>query len=341
MKSLKRWNYIIIIFLSVITISIQSCSKDDDAVAPQENTDVNADNDADGSTGGDTGGDTSGDNDSGNEDEELKMITLYKVDGEKIIKEKDYDVTGRALEFQKDTKKHEEIWELVKKIVPLVYRLKMNEFVIYSAQESGVAGYVVERTKDLSQWQMGIAIDYAYYGGFNVDGELAYTIVHEFGHIITLDKVQVDSSVEPADCKTYFTGEGCSRESSNINNIYQNHWADVWPEFEEIKDEKGRQKFYNSYKERFVTQYASTNPGEDIAEVFATFVTRASGVNGDSGAEKKIQIMYNDSEMVKLRDYIRGNIAKSSRSFLPAPGSWKNANTFGNKKKSHCSLRKH
>lgn len=331
MKNLKRWNYLLIIFLSVLTISIQSCSKDDDTVAPEENSNVN------------NGNDTSSNNTDGNAEggDGDGSITLYKVEGEKIIKSKDYKVTGQLLEFQKDTKKHEEIWNLVKKIVPLAYRSKMKEFIIFSGEESGTAGYVIEATKDLSKWQMGIAIDFAYSGGFNSDGELAYTIVHEFGHIITLDNTQVDSSVEQDNCKNFFTGEGCSRNNSNINKVYQNHWADIWAEFEKLNDESAKEKFYTKYKERYVTQYASTNPGEDIAEVFATFVTRAGGVNGDSRAEKKIQIMYDDNEMIKLRNYIRGNIAKSSRSFLPAPGTWKNANTFGNKKKMHCGLSKH
>ncbi|EZH71339.1 hypothetical protein ATO12_08090 [Aquimarina atlantica] len=330
MKNVKKWNYILIIFLSIATISIQSCSKDDDAAGPQPNPNT----DTPGTTGGDTGTDSGTNGDGGS-------ITLYKVDGDKIIKEKDYNVTGKLLEFQKDTKKHEEIWDLVKKIVPPDYRSKMSEFVIFAGENDGTAGYVVERTPDLSKWQMGIAIDFAYQGGFNARGELAYTIVHEFGHIITLDKVQVDSSVSQENCKNFFTGEGCSRDNSNINKLYQNHWADIWEEFRKVNNQSDAQKFYDKYKERYVTQYASTNPGEDIAEIFATFVTRAGGVNGSSRAEKKIQMMYDNAEMIKLRNYIRGNIAKSSRSFLPLPGSWKNANTFGNKNKTHCSIHKH
>ncbi|WP_109302374.1 hypothetical protein [Aquimarina sp. AU474] len=324
MKDTRRWKYIVILFLSVITLTFQSCNKDDDA-GPEENS--NVDNNG-------------GDNENENQSEDLRNVTLYKVDGENIVKERDFSVTGQALALQKDTQKHQEIWNLVKDIIPLDYRSKMNEFMIYTGEKSGIAGYVVERTPDLSKWQMGIAIDYAYEGGFNAGGELAYTIVHEFGHIITLDIKQVDSSISSGNCKSFFTGEGCARDDSNINKIYQNHWADIWTEFQDINSESDAQKFYDKYKERYVTQYASTNPGEDIAEVFATFVTRAGGVNGDNGAEKKIQIMYDDGEMVKLRDYIRGNISKSSRSFLPAPGTWKNANTFGDKNKMHCSHHK-
>ncbi|WP_109437098.1 hypothetical protein [Aquimarina sp. AU119] len=317
---MKKWNYILVVFLSIITFSILSCSNDDDGAKPIESTDNNQ-----------------------NEDNSLKNLTLYKVDGENIIKQKDFDVTGNALVLQKDIKKHQEIWNLTKKIIPLDYRSKMNEFMIYygdESEEEGVLGYVVERTKDLSKWQMGIAIDYAYEGGFNAKGELAYTIIHEFGHIITLDDTQVDSSIEESNCQNFYTGEGCARDNSNINQLQKKHWADIWDEFQNANSETEAQAFYDKYKDRYVTQYASTNPGEDIAEVFATFTTREKGVSGNSKAEQKIQIMYDDDKMIKLRNYIRGNIAKSNRNFLPNPGSWKRANSIGDKNKSHCRLHK-
>lgn len=323
-----RLKYLFLAVLSVLIISFQSCNNDDDGITPEENSNTDTQNNTD----------TSNTDNQGNNTDSNGLITLYKVKGEDIVKDRDYQVTGQELAFQKDTKKHQEIWDLVKKVIPLAYRSKMSEFAIYSGEKDGSAGYVFETEQDLSKWQMGIAIDFAYEGGFNANGELAYTIIHEFGHILTLDKVQVDSSISSNDCKTYHTGEGCSRDASYINNLYQNHWADIWSDFQEIKTDNDAQKFYDKHQKRFVTSYASTNPGEDIAEVFATFVTRNSGVKNESGAEKKIEMMYAQTELITLRDYIRGNISKSGRSFLPAPGSWKNANTIGNKDKLHCGL---
>ncbi len=317
---MRKLNYILIAFISISTFFIQSCNNDDDGTGPIQNEANSADSDG-----------------------SLKNLTLYKVEGENIVKQKDFNVSGNALALQKDTQKHQEIWELTKKIVPLEYRSKMSEFMIYSGDDSedkGVLGYVIERTQDLSKWQMGIAVDYAYEGGFNAKGELAYTIIHEFGHIITLDNTQLDASIKQSNCTNYFPGEGCAKPDSNINKLHKNHWVDIWEEFQNTETEVQAQEFYTKYQERFVTQYASTNPGEDIAEIFATFTTRAEGVNGTSGAEQKIKIMYDDNEMVKLRNYIRGNISKSNKTFLPAPGAWKRAHTFGDKNKSHCRLHK-
>ncbi|WP_148639200.1 hypothetical protein [Aquimarina longa] len=317
-KKLRILNCVIIIFLGIVMISIQSCKKDDDAIIPvsEQNTDV----------------------DGGIVKKEEKFITLYKVDGDHIIKEKDFKVKGKFLEFQKDTKKHQQVWNLVKKIVPIEYRSKMSEFMIYFGNGDS-AGYVVSNSNDLSKWQMGIAVDDAYYNGiFDSGGEITYTIIHELGHIITLEKAQVNSTISEDECTNFFTGEGCSRKKSNINILYQNHWADIWGEFKGSNSETAKMNFYNKYKERYVTPYASTNPGEDIAEVFTEFVIRSGGVkvNVNNRVEQKIKIMYDDKEMIKFRNHIRKNITKKSKRSLSVLGTLKNTHVFANRNKKSC-----
>ncbi len=340
MKKIKRLIIPLFIVLSILVVS--SCSKDEIVLSP---TDAVADSSGSGSGSGTSGGDSNsgdssgtGNQEQGNEGE----ITLYKVAGDNISKIKDYKVSGQDLEFQKDLAKHNEIWELVKKVVPLKHREKMGEFLIYNGTSTGSAGFVVEIKQDLSSWKMGIAINFAYEGSFNAGGELAYTIIHEFGHILTLNNSQLNASVSQGDCENYFPGEGCAEESSYINELHNKYWKDIWSEYEEAKkDQSAQQKFYDKYKERYVTQYASTNPGEDIAEVFATFVTKKEKPSGNTIAEKKILLMYNRSELVEFRDHIRKNLQLRGRgnatSFeLPEPGKWKQANTFGNPLKTKC-----
>ncbi|MEK6155085.1 hypothetical protein WIW50_17575 [Flavobacteriaceae bacterium 3-367] len=347
MKSLKNWRLLLALFLAMAIA--QSCEKDElpidqGSVTDTTGTDTgtgtdNGDGNPDtgGNTGTDNGGDTSGDGDGAQGD--AGSITLYTVNGDNISKVTDYKVSGKELEFQKDTQKHQEIWELVKKIIPLNHRSKMSRFMIFAGEGDGTAGYVYNTSQDLSKWEMGIAIDFAYQGGFNAGGELAYTIIHEFGHILTLDNTQVDASISEANCNNFFTGEGCAKTESYINKLYTRFWADIWGEFTNLgQSQSAQEAFYNKYQDRFVTGYASTNPGEDIAEVFATFVTRNGGPSGNSIAEQKIQLMYDHPELISLRNYVRDNMASAKgRSFLPAAGKWKKANTFGDPKKTHCS----
>jgi len=322
--------------------TIQSCHKDDGVfVKPDTISDTKTDTngtDTDTKTT-DTDGDEHPDDDSGIEGDDGE-ITTYFVVGDDLIKDKDYKVTGKALEFQKDTLKHQEIWELAKKIIPLGYRSKMSHFAIYAGEKNESAGYVFNTTEDLSKWEMGIAIDFAYDNGtFNYNGQLAYTIIHEFGHILTLNDTQVDASVFVENCKNFHTGEGCSKNQSHINILYSKYWADIWKAFVKAGDNQIQQEeFYNKHEDRFVTRYASTNPGEDIAEIFATFVTRKGGVRGKSIAEQKIGLLYDSPELVGIRNYIRDNFtASKSRNYLPIAGTWKNANSFGDPKKIHCT----
>lgn len=318
---MKQIRTILSVFLIVIVVSVfHSCSKDATPVAPKVTT-TETNNLPQGQRG---------------------EITLYKVSGDVITKITDYQVSGADLAFQKDIAKHNEIWELVKKIVPKDQRVKMTQFLIYNGETTGSAGFVTDIKQDLSEWKMGIAINFAYQGGFNTNGEVAYTIIHEFGHILTLNDTQLNASVSQNSCTNYFPGEGCAKSSSYIDELFQKHWKDIWDEYQKAKEnQSSQQAFYKKYQSRFVTRYASTNPAEDIAEVFATFVTRNDKPSGTTVAEKKILLLYNRSELVAFRDHIRKNLNLRSRGntngfILPKPGSWKQANTIGNPYKTNC-----
>ena len=328
MKALKKLSFIYLLVFGLITLN--SCSKDDSIYDDNLDSGIVDDNNSDDHEN--DNGDDNNNNPNGSQGE----ITLYRVEGETIVKVTDYNVSGQDLTYQQNTDKHQEIWNLIKNVVPANYRTKMSEFLIYNGEVSGSAGFVVQTQQDLSKWQMGIAINYA-----DNQQELTYTVIHEFGHILTLNNDQVDASISESACQNYFVGEGCAKSSSFINKLQTRFWADIWSDYLSARNsQSGMEQFYNTHQSRFVTQYAATNPGEDIAEVFAVFVTRNGGVNGNSIAEQKIQLMYDHSELVELRNYIRGNLggsAKGQRSLLPEAGSWKQANTFGDTSKLHCS----
>ncbi len=242
-----------------------------------------------------------------NEEElEAGSITLYNVAGSVLTKTTDFSVSAELREEQQATDKHQKIWNLVLQFVPESYLTKINQFVIYSGEIGESAGYVFPTTKDLSQWRLGIAIDVAYEGGFNAGGELAHTIVHELGHIITLDELQLDATVEEADCSNYFPGEGCAKPEAYINGLYDQFWADIWTDFQRAEDDDEKlDAFYNRYQERYVTPYASTNPGEDIAEVFAAMVFNDTFLTSSSKAGQKVQFLFGQPELFALREHMR------------------------------------
>ena len=317
MKKEKRFSKLLLLCFALGCLI--ACNGDDSfadsIIDDQESLDTGDDDNTD---DGNTDDGTSDNNNSGDSEGDEGEITLYNVEGSSIVKAKDYEVTGTLLVLQNDVAKHNELWELTKKVIPANQLTKVSEFLIFSGESNETLGFVTPTSDDLSKWQYGLAIDLAYKGGFNADGELVHTVIHEFGHIITLNIEQVDSSISDTNCMNFFTGEGCAKSDSFINKLQTQFWADIWDEFLELESEESRAAFYTKYQDRYVSDYAATNPGEDIAEVFATFVIRAGGVNGTSIAEQKIELMYSEEELTGLRDYIRANdvVAKGS-SFLP------------------------
>ncbi|NAS31075.1 hypothetical protein GTQ40_08850 [Flavobacteriaceae bacterium R38] len=313
MKRVLNCRFLILIFISVFVF--ESCSSDDsdivsnDSQAVDNNNDNNNDNDNDQDQNG-------GDQNGGQQSQEIEgSITLYRVEGNNIVKERDFNVTGKLKELQDDVAKHRALWEFTKNIAPESYIRKLSQFMIFAGENNGTAGYVFNTENDLSKWQMGLAIDFAYSGGsLNSDGEFAYTVIHEFGHIVTLDNTQVDGNIGNEACPNYFIQEGCTKLPSYINVMYQRHWSDIASEHAAIGDDQGKaQQFYDKHSDRFVTQYAATNPPEDIAEVFTRFVLDANRPGGTTVADQKVQLLYDYNELLQIRDHIRRNQQQTGR----------------------------
>jgi hypothetical protein len=154
--------------------------------------------------------------------------------------------------------------------------------------------------------------------------QLTYTLVHEFGHLLTLNpsQVAVDKSVffNPDDeevydravtaCHQYFADDGCSASDSYINEFFNRYWTTFYAEWQEIDKTKGKpsyhgnlRKFYKNYADQFVTEYAATSPEEDIAEAWAFFVLSPKPEK-TSIANEKILFFYEYPELVQLRQEI-------------------------------------
>jgi hypothetical protein len=297
-----------LIFLFSLLFAFQSCTSGSD--------NLNLNNSGSGEVNnGNTDGNTDGNDGNSNNNQSNPVgtngeITLYSVRGEDISKIVDYQVYGQDLVYQQDLQEHQKLWRLVKKIVPLSYRDKIGEFLIYNGSVTETNGLSVQINNDLSKWKLGIAINYS-----NDDQQqLIYTIVHEFGHILTLNNDQINTTIREDSCTTFYTNLGCSKSDSYLNQFQNQFWADIWDAFLTAQGDgvMGIQSFYTTYSDRFLVQNSANNPKEDIADAFAIFVTREEGSTGNSIAEQKIEFMYNFSELVSLRNYIRTNLGSSS-----------------------------
>jgi len=244
------------------------------------------------------------------------VLVTYEVVGDKITGPQIEPVSSDLKDEQKDREAHEAIWNYFASIIPPEERAQISEFSIFTDGRGKHLAAVGQTFSDPKQWilQVDILDAKSYY-------DLTYTLVHEQGHLLTLNSEQVTPSdaifkyptnetiykQEVSACPQYFPGEGCSTPDSYINEFFNRFWTDLYPEWQQIdleEDENARytmiEDFYKTYEDQFLTDYAPTSPMEDIAESWAFFVLSPKP-ELTSIANEKILFFYEYPELVELR----------------------------------------
>ncbi len=233
------------------------------------------------------------------------LVARYLVDGDNLTLVQNGPA---SVGFFNETRQNE-FWSFFTELIPSNARTVMKELELFADEEDGTAAYVAPLSdNDLSMWEMGHNLDFVWDRVGNMDqGETAYTSIHEVAHLLTLDNRQIQ--VTNGACDNFFTGEGCSNSDSYINAFFSQFWTDIYGENQSIgqDDFDGLFAFYERYRDRFVSEYAATNPGEDIAESFTLFVLTET-VSGSSISSQKVSFFYDYPELVQLRTEIRNNI---------------------------------
>jgi hypothetical protein len=253
------------------------------------------------------------------EPEQTYLIT-YNISGNQINEPIYYeDVSSNLTSYQEDWAGHQEIWNYFITLIPSDERSSLAEYSIVTDGEGNVLASVAQTVYDPALWSLEVDIR-------DSDDKLnlTYTLIHEYAHLLTLGPNQVipseavfnnpdDDDIyynEVSGCPNYFPGEGCSRSNSYINAFFDEFWADIheeWQDINLIEDDdayyEALDDFYYNYEDRFVTNYAATNPEEDIAEAF-TFFVLSPRPKGDTVTDEKIQFFYSNPELVQLREEI-------------------------------------
>jgi hypothetical protein len=250
-------------------------------------------------------------------------LISYEVEDDTIT-DPHIDAVPDELEDERDDRaKHAEIWEYFASLIPTEKRGFISEFSLFTDGPGNHLGGVSYSFPDPEQWGLHVDI---------LDAEsypdLTYTLIHEHGHLLTLNAEQVVPSEdvfklpenkaiysrESAACQQYFTGQGCSEPASYINQFFTRFWPYLYEEWEQInleEDEQDRsillEDFYRTYADQFVSEYAATSPAEDIAESWAFFILSPKP-EPNSIANEKILFFYEYPELVELRTQILTNI---------------------------------
>lgn len=211
-------------------------------------------------------------------------------------------------------------WNAIYKILPNEYIDNyLNSFRLYTDGEGGDLGGMNQLDETNSNWQFDL--DVMDMKIFSKDKKKAvdsiHTLIHEFGHLITLNIEQIKPVKDPLESRmeTYETAEGYTLGRSYLNNFVKRFWAgdilDEWFDIDGIEDVEERQDaifdFYSYYADSFVSDYAAENPEEDIAESW-TFFVLSDKPKGESVKEKKVRFFYEFPELVEYRKHIRSKI---------------------------------
>jgi hypothetical protein len=253
-------------------------------------------------------------------DDEEHTLVRYRVDGD-IIKNpiEEYGLSESLKDYQKDSRTQERIWNYFISIIPFEQRKFLNAYIIFTDGKENLLAAVAQSNRSPNEWDLSVDIADA-----ADPQDLTFTLIHEFGHLLTLNPAQVVPSQEIFDhpdnrriyneeknaCKTYFPGEGCSKPEAYINGFFEQFWPyiyDEWSKIDSIDDEDAYydalDTFYQLHEDQFVTDYAPTSPAEDIAESFSSFILK-SKPTGDSIADQKVLFFYDYPELVQLRSQI-------------------------------------
>lgn len=256
--------------------------------------------------------------DSEENSEETYLVT-YSVNGDTLSRPFFDSVPDNLKDEQEDRATHEEIWNYFTRLIPQEERDFLDGFSIVTDGSGNVLAAVGQTTNDPEQWILEVDI-----ADSTDDYVLTFTLLHEFGHLLTLNTEQVPPSIsifnnpdddniyqsEMAACSQYFPGEGCSNPDSYINQFFDRFWLDLYAEWQEIDSEDDEDTYYNllddfyeTYKDQFLTDYAPTSPEEDIAESWAFFILSPKP-ELNSIANEKILFFYEYPELVELRGRI-------------------------------------
>lgn len=244
---------------------------------------------------------------------EQKTEKIYRVQGESIQEEpfllentakkrkwyqflkKDSELTQKEESFSKEKE------DVILASIPKVVKdedLKKFDYILFctDGEFSTMASVIESPDGDGSgtRWLMQIDSN-------DLDDDFYGTLVHEYGHYLTLNQTQADYT-EDYDIKNYCEIGMVTKKDSLLNQFYQTFWKDyVLEEF------PTKYSFYVRNQDSFVSDYAATNPAEDIAETFRVFVMEEKPT-GDKIRDKKVRFLYDWPGYPELRREIRKNL---------------------------------
>lgn len=131
------------------------------------------------------------------------------------------------------------------------------------------------------------------------------SVAHEIKHYLTLNNTQEGSDTSICGSMMGMLGT-CPAGSSVYFDFIKQFWEPIYND--KIWPNGDYNGYYDTHQNDFVTPYAVTDSGEDIAESFSEFIYQDKPTDLSLIKNKKIDYFWQFSEFVALREEIRRNI---------------------------------
>jgi|TARA_B110000902_G_scaffold249736_1_gene308216 hypothetical protein len=241
------------------------------------------------------------------------ILVVYKVlsNGNLEVVKDDYPTNTIVNEsYQQDLDKHQEMWNLVKKIFPQYYLNSLSNLHIFSAvaSENQYTAYV-NFDDDRSKMTLGLAVDFAYFSLFDAQKYFTTTIIHELAHVISFHPNQYNST--PCD-QPWGDENECLKEDAYSRLFASEFWTDLFDDYVN----QDLDTFYNNNIAQFLNIYSAISPDEDFAEIFKQFIVIDPAPIGSTIPEKKIRFLYAIPALVDLRASLRDRLTEDGTLFL-------------------------
>ena len=202
----------------------------------------------------------------------------------------DGDTLGPSADGEEPDETAQQLWSLFAAVAG-ERTDTIDAFAVYNDPDDTSMASVM-RTDDPARWNADVNTAW-----IDDEAELEHTMVHEFGHILTLSADQVPETTGA--CPTVELGEGCPGPTSLAAGFQSRFWAAYGASVpaDDGADEGEVAAFFREHGsfDSFVSEYAATNMVEDMAESWAEYVLSdtpgftLSDATGTSEASQKIR----------------------------------------------------
>ena len=163
----------------------------------------------------------------------------------------------------------------------------LKEWRVFKNDNSDLGAFV-ELIAGTDSWVVGVNRENFDSNDVQLNRAFANLFVHEYAHILLFE----ETAFESAYINQFWTAED-ERHSVRVEGS-SNQFSVL-------------SRYYDLNRERFVSDYATLSPEEDMAETFVAFI-RESKPTGTTIRDKKINQFYTSTFFVKERTKLRANL---------------------------------